>query len=374
MLKNPFITYGYEGPEYFCDRVKETESLTDLVKNGNNVVLMSPRRMGKTGLLRHYFLQPSIVNDYNTFLIDIYATNDLQDLVTALGKSILSQLMPRGEKAIAKFVKTVSSLRPMMTLDVAGNPSWSIDLSRSSEPSYSLEQIFAYLDDSDKPNIIAIDEFQQISTYPEKNVEAVLRTLIQKCGNATWIFSGSSRHLLSEMFLSSSRPFYASSSVMNLQSLPFEAYASFSSELFSRYGKNLDAEVPRLVYDRLEGVTWFMQRVMNKLFSDTPSGGLCTADMIDGAVKSIIDDNSCIYSDLLYQLSGRQRDLLLAINREHKATEIMGGRFVKRNGLQSPSTVQTAAKALVDRQLVTCDKGVYEVYDKFFSLWLSERM
>lgn len=370
MLKNPFITYGYESPEYFCDRIKETKSLTDLLQNGNNVVLMSPRRMGKTSLLMHSFNQTEIADEYNTFLIDIFATNNLQELVTSMGKAILSQLMPRGEKALSRFVKTVSSLRPVMSVDILGNPNWTIELSGSVEPSYTLEQIFKYLDESEKPNIVAIDEFQQITFYPEKNVEAVLRTHIQRCNNTVWVFSGSSRHILTEMFVSPARPFYASTAVMSLESLPLDAYSDFSRSLFNRYKKDIEIDVPELVYKKFEGVTWFMQRMMNRLFSDTPEGGNCTPAMVDNAIKSIIDENSSIYSDLLYQLTGRQRELLLAINRERKATAITGGKFVKRHALQSPSTVQTAIKALIDRQIVTSDKGVYEVYDKFFSIWL----
>lgn len=370
MLKNPFITYGYESPEYFCDRIKETKSLTDLLQNGNNVVQMSPRRMGKTGLLMHSFNQTEIADEYNTFLIDIFATNNLQELVTSMGKAILSQLMPRGEKALSRFVKTVSSLRPVMSVDILGNPNWAIELSGSVEPSYTLEQIFKYLDESEKPNIVAIDDFQQITFYPEKNVEAVLRTHIQKCNNTVWVFSGSSRHILTEMFVSPARPFYASTAVMNLECLPLDAYSDFSHSLFNRYKKDIEIEVPELVYKKFEGVTWFMQRMMNRLFSDTPEGGNCTPAMVDNAIKSIIDENSSIYSDLLYQLTGRQKELLLAINRERKATAITGGKFVKRHSLQSPSTIQTAIKALIDRQIVTSDKGVYEVYDKFFSIWL----
>ena len=374
MLKNPFVTYGYEGPEYFCDRVQETESLTGLLQNGNNVVLMSPRRMGKTGLLMHSFGQAEVAEDYNTFLIDIYATSNLQDLVFSMGKAILSQLMPRGQKALSRFVKTVSSLRPVMSVDIMGNPNWSIEPSRSEEPSYSLDQIFKYLSESDKPNIVAIDEFQQIVFYPEKNVEAVLRTLIQRCKNTVWVFSGSSRLLLSEMFISPARPFYASTTAMSLESLPCDAYADFSQSLFGRYGKSVEREVPEYVYKKFEGVTWFMQRVMNRLFSDTPEGADCTLNMVDVAVKSIIDENSSVYSDLLYQLTGRQKELLMAINRERKATAITSGKFVKKYALQSPSTVQTAIKSLVDRQIVTKDKGVYEVYDKFFSMWLETHM
>lgn len=371
MNRNPFITFGYEGPEYFCDRQKETSELTSLVRNGNNVVLMSPRRMGKTGLLYHCFGQEEIKNEYSTFIIDILSTSNLSDMVVTMGKAILSQLMPLGQRAISKFTRAVSSLRPTMTMDPMGNANFSIDIAQLSTPEYSLEEIFRYIEESDRHVLIAMDEFQQITSYPEKNVEAVLRTYIQRSKNSTWIFSGSSRHLLSEMFLAPSRPFYASTSFLSLECIPCATYSEFAAGLFEKNGKHLDPAVPEMVYGKFEGVTWFMQRVMNRLYSDTGAGETCTTSMVDYAVREIVDGNATIYTDLLYQLAPRQKELLIAINKEGKAQSISSGKFVKKHSLQSPSTVQTAAKALVDRQLVTFNQGTYEVYDKFFSIWLS---
>ena len=98
MIDNPFVTNGYAGPEYFCDRVEETALLTNLLTNGNNVALMSPRRVGKTDLMKHCFQQESISDHYYCFLIDIYATNSLHDFVNVFGKSILEALKPKGRK------------------------------------------------------------------------------------------------------------------------------------------------------------------------------------------------------------------------------------------------------------------------------------
>lgn len=103
MLDNPFITYGYESPEYFCDRVAETEELTTLLINGNHVALISPRRMGKTGLLRHCFAQPTLQRQFHTFLIDIYSTKNLQDQVYQLGRGIIQSLKSRGQVVVDKF-------------------------------------------------------------------------------------------------------------------------------------------------------------------------------------------------------------------------------------------------------------------------------
>lgn len=373
MNRNPFITFGYEGPEYFCDRQHETAELTSLLLNGNNVVLMSPRRMGKTGLLYHCFGQEEIRKRYTTFIIDILSTSNLTDLVVAMGRAILSQLMPSGQRAIAKFARTVSSLRPTITMDPMGNANFSIEVTQPGAPEYSLEQIFKYIEESDRPVLVAMDEFQQITCYPEKNVEAVLRTYIQRSRNSTWVFSGSSRHLLSEMFLAPSRPFYASTSLLSLECIPCGIYSEFAAGLFQKNGKCLDLEVPQMVYGKFDGVTWFMQKVMNRLYSETVPGETCNVSMVDETIREIVEGNGAIYTDLLYQLAPRQKELLLAINREGKAEAITSGKFIKKHSLQSPSTVQTAAKALVDRQIVTFNQGAYEVYDKFFSMWLSSR-
>ena len=77
VMKNPFVTNGYAGPEYFCDRVEETQHITEMLTNENNMALVSPRRIGKTELIHHCFAQPAIQKDYYTFIIDIYSTNSV---------------------------------------------------------------------------------------------------------------------------------------------------------------------------------------------------------------------------------------------------------------------------------------------------------
>ena len=97
-MKNPFVTNGYAGPEYFCDRVEETQHITEMLTNENNMALISPRRIGKTELIRHCFAQPAIQKDYYTFIIDIYSTNSVSDLVNMFGKAIIDTLRPKWRK------------------------------------------------------------------------------------------------------------------------------------------------------------------------------------------------------------------------------------------------------------------------------------
>lgn len=373
MIVNPFVISGYVGEEYFCDRVAETEKLTKLLVNENNVVLMSPRRLGKTGLLSHTFTKDAIASNYNTFIIDIYSTKTLNDFVYEMGRTILGSLKPKGRQAIEKFLNVVSSLKPGVTFDIMGNATWNIEQGEVHTVSYTLEQIFEYLNNSDRRSIIAIDEFQQILYYPEKNVEETLRTYIQRCNNAVFVFSGSERHLLSEMFHSPARPFYASTTTLPLGCIDRDKYIEFAMGHFCKSGKYVSEDTVAAVYDRFDGVTWFVQKIMNQLFADTERGEECTVHMVDVAIEEVINSNSTIYEDLLYQLTTRQRDLLIAINKEGRAKAITGSNFIKRHRLSAASTIQTTVKSLMDRQLITRNLDTYEVYDKFFALWLARK-
>ena len=253
-MNNPFVTKGYAGPDYFCDRVKETEDLVKLLTNENNMALISPRRIGKTDLIHHCFAQPSIQKHYYTFIIDIYATNSLADFVEVFGRVIFDTLKPLGRKVWEGFFNTIKSIQQQISFDINGNPVWGLGLGASANPSTTLDEIFNYLNSAGKPCMVAIDEFQRITDYPDgQNVEAALRTHIQRCTNTTFLFCGSKRHLMTEIFLSPSRPFYQSVITMGLNPISEEKYTAFAQQLFKKNGKSIDREAVQQVYDRFDG-------------------------------------------------------------------------------------------------------------------------
>ena len=205
-MRNPFVTNGYAGADYFCDRVTETADLRSLLGNENNLALISPRRLGKTELINHVFDCDEFRNDYYCFLVDVYASKSLSDFVNLLGKAVLDTLKPKGKAVWEVFLSAVNSLRAEISFDINGQPSWSVGLGEIRNPAATLDEIFTYLQNADKPCIVAIDEFQQIAKYPESTVEATIRTYVQKTTNAHFIFSGSQRHLMNGIFTSPSRP------------------------------------------------------------------------------------------------------------------------------------------------------------------------
>ena len=368
---NPFVTKGYAGSEYFCDRVRETSDIISLLINENNLALISPRRLGKTDLIRHSFAQPQIKDRYYTFLIDIYATNSLRDCVNVFGKAIMEALKPRGRKVWEQFLGALKSLQTEISFDINGNPVWGIGLGSMENPAVTLDEIFQYLEMADKPCIVAIDEFQQITQYTDgQNIEAALRTHVQRCNQTTFLFAGSKRHLMSEIFTSPSRPFYQSVITMSLAPISIDKYSEFAVQKFRDYDKDVEPEVINAVYSRFNGVTSCLQRVMNVLFMRTPKGECCTVDMVDDAINYLLDLYSDNYETQLSQMSERQRVLFRAITAEGQAKNITGGSFIKKYKLRSASSVMSAAKALLEKDFITQEQGAYIAYDQFFALWL----
>jgi AAA+ ATPase superfamily predicted ATPase len=372
-IKNPFLVSGYVSPEYFCDREKETAELTGSLLNGRNMVIVSPRRMGKSGLIEHCFGQSRIQNEYYTFFIDIYATGTLKELVYVFGKHIFDKLKPKGIQFVERFFSIITSLRPAFKLDnLTGQPVFDIGIGDIKQPLTSLEEIFSYLESADKRCIVAFDEFQQIANYPEKNVEAILRTHIQKCKNTNFVFSGSRRHMMHNIFFSASKPFYQSTTLLNLEPISYDTYLEFIRIHFKRAKKRVSDECIEKIYHLLEGHTWYMQSMLSRLYEQLDSGEEMTVTITEHLLRSIVESNKTVYQGMVSMLSERQKELLFAIGKERKASEITSAAFIHKHGLYSASSVQSAIRQLLEKELVTKENNLYHIYDRFFGLWIAE--
>lgn len=372
-ILNPFIVGRYISPDYFCDRKDEVAFLIKQIENGRNVALISPRRMGKTGLIHHTFHQKELTRHFHTFFVDIYATTSLAELVYLLGKAIYDELKPKGKVWTERFFQVITSLKMGFRWDaMSGEPSFDISLGDIQTPQTTLDEIFEYLETADMPCVVAIDEFQQISNYEEKNVEAMLRTKIQQCKQTQFIFAGSKRHLMSNMFNSSSKPFYQSAISMGLSPIPLEKYTSFATRLFEERGKHVSEELVKQVYQQLNGCTWFVQMLMNELFSLTANDELCDTGKLEIAMQNVILIQESSYQDLMSRLPPKQKLILQAIAREGVAKSVTSSAFIKKYHLPSASSVQSAIKGLLKNDIITQEDDAYRVYDYFFATWLAK--
>lgn len=372
---NPFIISSeYISPEYFCDRAFETKVLVDNILNGRNSVLISIRRMGKSGLISHCFNQREISDNFNTLFIDLYSTSSLSEMVTLMGKEIVDSLKGKGEKMLDKFVSTVKSLVTGITIDpITGQPALNISIGSIQNPEQTLQEIFEYLETSEKPCVVAIDEFQQASEYPEENIIALLRTYVQKCKQTQFIFAGSKRRMMDNLFNNPSEPFYMSCANLFLEAIEKDEYFKFAAGHFNRVGKSISQECFNRMYDALEGHTWFVQRLLNEMYATIDNGETADIDCLNAAMQHILKLDKRSYEETLQRLSSPQKQLLIAIAKEIKAKEITSSSFVMRHGLKSASSVQNAANALYENEMITRDGDEYFVTNRFLGFWLKER-
>lgn len=374
-VNNPFIISNeYIAEKYFCDRKFETKVLVDNILNGRNTVLISIRRMGKSGLISHCFNNKLISKDYTTFFIDLYSTSSLSEMVSLMGKEILDSLKGKGEKVFDRFITTVKSLVTGITIDpLTGQPTLNISIGNIQKPDQTLKEIFEYLEKSDRPCVVAIDEFQQIADYPETNVVALLRTYVQKCKQTQFIFSGSKRRMMDKLFNEPSEPFYQSCTNLYLEAIDKKVYYEFASEKFIEADKRLCEDCFNRMYDALDGHTWYIQRLLNEMYATIDKGETAGITELNGAMQHIHRLDRRSYEESIQQLSNPQKQLLIAIAKDIKAKEITSSDFVRKHGLRSSSSVQSAAKSLYEAETITREVDTYFVTNRFLGFWLMER-
>ena len=373
MINNPFILVGEIPTPYFCDRQQEIARLIKGIHGGENICLVSARRMGKSRLVKHCSLLPEIADNYYFFYVDLLHTSSMRDFAFAFGRCVFDALQNKGEKFVRQFLSVVQSLTVTMSVDpLSSLPQFGLSLNQEAQPEFTFQSIFRYLENADKPCIVCFDEFQQISRYPEKNVEALLRSHIQHMNNAHFIFSGSERHMLEEMFNSSAHPFYNSASYMGLEAIPEEKYVEFVHYWFEQYNKHIDADLVQLIYRLAEGNTYTMQRISHELFDVSYANETIDRQMLTIAVNNIIEAETPRYARLLSHVPERQQSLLFAIAKEGRVQKIMSGAFLRKYHLTSSSAVQNAIKHLLEMDLVTQDdKKLFVVEDIFLRMYLN---
>ncbi|MBQ7632386.1 MAG: ATP-binding protein [Paludibacteraceae bacterium] len=366
---NPFSITSYIGPEYFCDRINETKEILDALRNRRNVTLISPRRVGKTGLIQHLFhtLDPKQVH---CIYVDLFSTSNLQEFTKVFAEAVLSaRITPYSERVWQEITHFFGSLRPIFTPDpVTGMMQCSIDIQPQREE-WTLQQIFAYLEKSALPCYIALDEFQVIAEYQDVKMEALLRSYIQQLTNVQFIFAGSKKHMMTEMFASAKRPFYRSSQMMNIDVINEQQYYLFASKHLAANGQQIDENTFHELYRLVDGYTWFVQALLNRLHQSKVQQ--IDFNTVLQTLNQILQEEEASYQMYCRLITDRQLHVIQAVAKEGTVKEPGSNVFLQKYQLGAYSTVRGAIQTMVEKELLyQKDDGSYVVYDKFFGLWL----
>ncbi len=368
-LNNPFVTYGYKGPEYFCDREQETKSIITALHNERNITLVAPRRMGKTGLIHHVFNQIEQTQpDVRCFYVDIFPTKNLQQMVQAMARAILGKLDSPSQTAMRKVTLFFGRFRPTVTYDeITETPTVSLDIAPNEERN-TLKQIFEYMHQSGVRCYVAIDEFQQILQYSDTGIEALIRSYIQFLPNVYFIFAGSQHHVLEQMFSSVNRPFFQSTQMMHLGPLDESKYRQFANDFFKVQNREISTKLFHQLYETMHGVTWYVHAVLNRVYQEAEKP--ITHKLIDQVMRELVEEQSPVFQNYYNVMTVNQAAVAVAIAREQKVAKPLSQDFIARYRLPSPSSVQTSLEKLEANQIIQHNTSGYFIYDHFFAQWL----
>ncbi len=361
---------GYQGKKYFCDRQNESQSLTENILNGRSTTLAAIRRIGKTGLIHHVLRQ--LPKGHRGIYIDILPTENLNELLNKIGSAVFNTI-PEQKGIGGKILDFIKSLRPIITYDpLTGQPQLSFDV-RPGNSNRHIESIIHYLEKYPEKIVIAIDEFQQIMQYSEKNTEAWFRSIIQPLNNVTFVFSGSQQHLMAEMFSNPARPFFQSTSFLGIGKIEAAKYSAFIQRHFKNAGKNISEEVISEMLDWSDLHTYYVQLLCNRVFADQTAK--FTSATWRKEADRLLREHEMIFFKYRDLLSKQQWLLLKAMAREGQVFEPTSKNFIRKYDLGSPSTILRSLEALLSKEMIYYDftpegDKYYCVYDILFRRWM----
>ena len=368
--KNPFVLLGYEGPEYFCDREKETEWLKDQWQNNRNVVVHSWRRMGKTALIKHFFHLAEKEHKAEHLYVDLLGTAGKQEAIERIGRAVLDRYGSVKKGISGALQKLLGHIGASISFDPhSGNPKITFDLVTPPDPELSLHAIGEFLSNRKRPVLIALDEFQKVVKYEDSTAEALFRSWAQEFPDLWLIFSGSHRNMMVSMFNESKRPFYRSAQMMALDPIPKEKYKSFIRKKFEKGGSEIPDNVIERIFSWSRKQTYYIQLLCNKLYA---TGGKPSINKVDTICNELLDQDAHVFANYRNLLTEKQWEILTAIAIDDPVKGPYSEGFRRKHNLGAASTVETALKTLIEKELIIRQNNQYMIHDTMLCRWLQK--
>jgi uncharacterized protein len=378
MSVNPFYYGRIVGPGAFCNRTKEIAELERICKNSNSVFLYSERRLGKTSLIFNV-LERLPKDEFVAVYVDLWPTYGEDSFTLTVAKQIAEAGGPSIEMLAELSNAFFNRLLPTFSVDDQGKPAVTFGVAARKIDIPALEEVLEapskLAGKLGRKCVIVFDEFQQILQYEHDTVERRLRSIIQQHKNVAYIFLGSRKHLIQNLFVDSSRPLYRAATHFPLGPIAEEHWVPFIALRFSNANKFITKDLIRLICDKTEGHPFYTQHLCHLVWEMTAVNERVEKGTISSAIESLLDRESYAFTTLFDGLSANQKRLLEAIAKEGEQAQPYEADFVSRSGFKSASAVQSAMKSLIEKDIVDrTESGAYMVSDRFLRLWIRRRI
>ena len=370
MMKKAFV-YGIavEG-ENFTDRISETKRLKRDFENGQNVVLISPRRMGKTSLVRRVISQVD-TDKVSVVHLDIYDCRTEYDFYNKLATAVLKQTAGKGELMLHNIKEFLTRLTPKISFGVDPANEMSVSLGIAPED-YSPEEILQLPEKIahklGKHLVVCIDEFQQIGNFPDTiNVQKRVRGVWQLQQEVSYCLYGSKKHMLTNLFQNKRMPFYQFGDIRFLQPIALGDWIPFIRGKFEANGQTISDEQITRICNTVEYQSSYVQQLAWNVM-------LCSDDVVNEAamieaVDDLIGQNSTLFLQQTEGLSSYQMNFLKAIA-AGETGDFTSAAMLKKYNLGSKSNISRMQETLIKKELIEKDGSTTILADPVFRLWM----
>ena len=373
-MKNPFYYGEAVAGEYFANRKQEIKSLCSDLERGQNVIIFSPRRYGKTSLIKRVL---SILGERGVliFYVDLYAVTSKKKFIEIYARSIAQQIEPDLNKVAILLKNLLPRIIPKLVIKSEGLPQFEFEFKGTVKNiSEILEDIYEavpnYIGKKKKKAVVVFDEFQEILKLEDDEIERTLRSHIQFHHDVAYVFMGSKKHLIFQLFNDENRPLYKSGRLFPLYKIKPEDFSPFIARKFEENKIHIAASLISEILKITECHPYYAQLFCSVLWDRCIENGKVETGDLGPAISEAISRAAAGYIEIFDSLSNQQKRFLDALLREEDGANLYSREFILKNELGTPSTVQRAIKTLMLKGIIEKEDGNCIFSDIFFKKWL----
>ncbi len=374
---NPFIFGKSVTGDKFINRKKELQEISAHLVRGQNVILYSPRRYGKTSLIKTV-LKKLKKQNLEVFYLDLYRISSLQEFYRTYANLIVSQVQSPVKKLFSLILSLLPSLKPKLVYEQPDMPTVEIDIQLPTlKQSATLKELFdaieEYLYKRNKRGCVVFDEFQEILSVDNgEKLEREMRSAFQHHKSVSYAFLGSKYHLMHGLFKDKNRPFYNFGVHYPLFGILKEDWTPYILRQFRKGGYSVEKMVCEKIMEITKGHPYYTQLFCSELWELFLHNKNLKEDCIYKTLDVVLQKEDHAFSEIWDGLRGRERQVLDAIVQEEHAS-VFSKEFITRYQFGTPSAIQRAVAGLIEKNLIDKIEGVfYIVNDPLFEQWLKK--
>jgi len=374
---NPFKYGELVSSEYFCNRKDELKELRRVALNSGKLFMYGERRVGKTSLLSH-FIDKLSGDRFMVSFIDVWRCSDTSDFIRECAKAFGGAGTQTAEGLLQRAKKLFSGLAPALTVDDYGKPQLTFtSVHRKNETPLLAEVLSAPAriakSSPEKQLLVVFDEFQEVRSFNDDRIEKILRSEVQKHSDVAYIFCGSRKHMMRDMFLGKGNPFYRSAAHYPIDGIAVEHWIPFIKKRFKMKGISLDNSIIEDIISLTDGHPYYTQMFCDILWDSCESGQEPDKNMLSETLQTVLNRESEGFSAIWESLPSNPRKMLIAAAFEKPLVQPFSGDIVSRYNLANPSSAKNGLEYLIVHDLLEFSKGEYYISDRFMTLWLRKR-